>query len=190
MICCPRRTAAAHPRSRGENRRSPGNFALKKGSSPLTRGKRARGDLDRPPVRLIPAHAGKTASQPRESCSLAAHPRSRGENGERRGASMSIGGSSPLTRGKPATTRPELRGGRLIPAHAGKTASQPRESCSLAAHPRSRGENGERRGASMSIGGSSPLTRGKRGGRRRLRRQVRLIPAHAGKTFAVRLQIR
>ena len=114
----------AHPRSRGENARDLLSPKDGSGSSPLTRGKRARGDLDRPPVRLIPAHAGKTASQPRESCSLAAHPRSRGENGERRGASMSIGGSSPLTRGKRIRTVAMRPRARLIPAHAGKTRAR------------------------------------------------------------------
>ena len=50
------------------------------------------------------------------------------------------------------------------------------------AHPRSRGENPGRRRRGARAGGSSPLTRGKRPGVRRILRWPGLIPAHAGKT--------
>ena len=52
---------------------------------------------------------------------MTAHPRSRGENF---GVAMdvnSIGGSSPLTRGKLMTQNVVTTRDRLIPAHAGKT---------------------------------------------------------------------
>ena len=53
-------SAAAHPRSRGENEKSVFLNGLEWGSSPLTRGKRVavggRGNVGG----LIPAHAGKT----------------------------------------------------------------------------------------------------------------------------------
>ena len=70
----------AHPRSRGENRRTRSAGPAGVGSSPLTRGKhldtRAVGDLRG----LIPAHAGKTKSSVPASPEQRAHPRSRGEN--------------------------------------------------------------------------------------------------------------
>ncbi len=50
------------------------------------------------------------------------------------------------------------------------------------AHPRSRGENYTRFGCWLLGNGSSPLTRGKRGGLGAHQFLVRLIPAHAGKT--------
>ena len=50
----------AHPRSRGENKRSDHTDPGSSGSSPLTRGKRRGGAPTRRPPRLIPAHAGKT----------------------------------------------------------------------------------------------------------------------------------
>ena len=50
------------------------------------------------------------------------------------------------------------------------------------AHPRSRGENGLREALLNHLQGSSPLTRGKRGGAPATRVGDRLIPAHAGKT--------
>ena len=49
-------------------------------------------------------------------------------------------------------------------------------------HPRSHGENVIDDGEARTGGGSSPLTRGKRGARHDLVDCVRLIPAHAGKT--------
>ena len=75
---------------------------MTQGSSPLTRGKpRTHGDPART-ERLIPAHAGKTRHQRRLSPTQAAHPRSRGENWQYTTVIVSVPGSSPLTRGKPA----------------------------------------------------------------------------------------
>ena len=90
----------AHPRSRGENRRNRPSVESAPGSSPLTRGKRLHAGPGHLPLRLIPAHAGKTSvgsSWPQHS---GAHPRSRGENVGEGGAPRGRGGSSPLTRGK------------------------------------------------------------------------------------------
>ena len=91
-------------------------------------------------------------------------------------------GSSPLTRGK----REDI-GGRsvrdgLIPAHAGKTSVHPLVVACPAAHPRSRGENSRAAAMSSFAAGSSPLTRGKHDGPSAPVADVRLIPAHAGKT--------
>ena len=71
---------------------------------------------------------------------------------------------------------------RLIPAHAGKTRHTWGHSQSHPAHPRSRGENARDGRRPRSDGGSSPLTRGKPSLATRAAVQVRLIPAHAGKT--------
>ena len=71
---------AAHPRSRGENVLSPSLRFGGLGSSPLTRGKPWRCSGQTPPVRLIPAHAGKTPSPKSKAARSRAHPRSRGEN--------------------------------------------------------------------------------------------------------------
>ena len=73
---------------------------MKKGSSPLTRGKRASGVVAATGRGLIPAHAGKTWPPPSQSGTCRAHPRSRGENLFLMPASAARSGSSPLTRGK------------------------------------------------------------------------------------------
>ena len=56
----PFRSAAAHPRSRGENARRGEPAGGGWGSSPLTRGKRVTEAVDLAANGLIPAHAGKT----------------------------------------------------------------------------------------------------------------------------------
>ena len=91
-------------------------------------------------------------------------------------------GSSPLTRGKPENGFSLGTAWRLIPAHAGKTRVSERRVERQGAHPRSRGENQESEGPVSAKKGSSPLTRGKHVAHRKVRWEVGLIPAHAGKT--------
>ena len=154
--------STAHPRSRGENRRARSSVIAPPGSSPLTRGK--------------PTHGR------RRTRSRTAHPRSRGENPSFYRRIMRFLGSSPLTRGKPHGRDHPDSSGRLIPAHAGKTAGTQRRTSRPLAHPRSRGENALL-GAAVGIGGgSSPLTRGKLHTTIIACTSQRLIPAHAGKT--------
>ena len=71
-------------------------------------------------------------------------------------------GSSPLTRGKLVNLDRQRGWLRLIPAHAGKTPIVLHVHRSQAAHPRSRGENADSIRSISPVGGSSPLTRGKR----------------------------
>ena len=172
----------AHPRSRGENsaRVTRGLWAC--GSSPLTRGKHPRVGREDRIHGLIPAHAGKTPFTLCASHHPPAHPRSRGENRGERVHLYSFLGSSPLTRGKRELDRLETRRQRLIPAHAGKTASCAQARRMRAAHPRSRGENPAARTVGRAGSGSSPLTRGKQGLPEEVPGRVGLIPAHAGKT--------
>ena len=159
------------------------------GSSPLTRGKRRRLGDGRRHQRLIPAHAGKTACDATSTTTARAHPRSRGENGYLSVFRVTGLGSSPLTRGKPVEDVSGRDAGRLIPAHAGKTAATARAAPSSEAHPRSRGENAL---ISVSLGadmGSSPLTRGKPSAIRVARDALGLIPAHAGKTLTMTFRL-
>ena len=91
-------------------------------------------------------------------------------------------GSSPLTRGKRTRVSIPHQGGRLIPAHAGKTSPRPTARCPRRAHPRSRGENRGAGGGDKVGAGSSPLTRGKQSREANALKLGGLIPAHAGKT--------
>ena len=192
----------AHPRSRGENldiqvallvnRGSRGENGLEllpddtyRGSSPLTRGKLKAGAGLLWQGRLIPAHAGKTNTSKPTKTKKPAHPRSRGENADKRNHRLRLSGSSPLTRGKLVRSAGTSRADRLIPAHAGKTTSRGGPRGGGAAHPRSRGENDGNNGTHGSWSGSSPLTRGKLSSTRLNAQCPRLIPAHAGKTRGV-----
>ena len=155
------------------------------GSSPLTRGKHQVVLVPLSKIRLIPAHAGKTATRPPRLYRRGAHPRSRGENVRTAQYSPPAGGSSPLTRGKPWRRGRKHGVVRLIPAHAGKTSTPVTVVVSQPAHPRSRGENSTL-GEPVTIHrGSSPLTRGKRRQDPRCPSCPGLIPAHAGKTGGV-----
>ena len=172
----------AHPRSRGENLDGCHQYCHPSGSSPLTRGKPVACALGTLCPRLIPAHAGKTATDPYSRETLAAHPRSRGENGSAPSIISVRSGSSPLTRGKPDPYSYAAVKRGLIPAHAGKTVLVHAPASYGAAHPRSRGENFAGLKDKLSSAGSSPLTRGKPVLTPPLIALVRLIPAHAGKT--------
>ena len=155
---------AAHPRSRGENPTSTPLYLRLAGSSPLTRGKPLLLMMCISVFRLIPAHAGKTRSRGGTLVSSPAHPRSRGENRSYPARTTAFVGSSPLTRGKPSRAHYARDAQGLIPAHAGKTPGRPRKPGLRGAHPRSRGENVAPLSVIGSLMGSSPLTRGKRGG--------------------------
>ena len=113
---------------------------------------------------------------------MAAHPRSRGENGHATHVLKSDHGSSPLTRGKRVRLRGRRQGRRLIPAHAGKTSGDEIRACRVGAHPRSRGENPDLKADTVRAAGSSPLTRGKLTLDDPAQVMRGLIPAHAGKT--------
>ena len=175
------------------------------GSSPLTRGKRrvprrrilreglipahaGKTDVLVAPFGnkgLIPAHAGKTSRRAARRFRCWAHPRSRGENGKAPAPCEVGAGSSPLTRGKRQPGVPVGNVLGLIPAHAGKTVTTATAPPPMRAHPRSRGENVIKAATAAKITGSSPLTRGKLYFLNALRATRGLIPAHAGKTYAL-----
>ena len=138
---CPAGRRAAHPRSRGEHAWSFAARAVKRGSSPLTRGAlrpHAQKQLIR---RLIPAHAGSTVTKPSATPRPRAHPRSRGEHFSKAAADYGGIGSSPLTRGARAGVVSRAGAQGLIPAHAGSTSISRKRARMLGAHPRSRGEH-------------------------------------------------
>ena len=152
------------------------------GSSPLTRGKPWSRGSQQGASGLIPAHAGKTLIGKVRPGAAAAHPRSRGENAVPATPGLTLGGSSPLTRGKRVRFRARGQGRGLIPAHAGKTIFQALLTRTTGAHPRSRGENVVVCLPPSAVAGSSPLTRGKHCIGGPASQGPGLIPAHAGKT--------
>ena len=158
-----------------------------KDSSPLTRGKLAARQRRVPQAGFIPAHAGKTRWLRARSPPKRAHSRSRRENDAPDSIPGGPQGSSPLTRGKRRRFREWPGRTRLIPAHAGKTRQCPPWFPDRTAHPRSRGENEYVPTNGDVLEGSSPLTRGKLVVNAVITWWLRLIPAHAGKTWFVRI---
>ncbi len=78
-----------------------------------------------------------------------------------------------------------MKSKRFIPAGAGNTAADSRAGHHRPVYPRWRGEH---QLSDVSLAwrhGLSPLARGTRGVRRRLKRQCRFIPAGAGNTLNI-----
>ena len=152
------------------------------GSSPQVRGKPSQAILDRAAARLIPAGAGKTGKLAEGTGAPAAHPRRCGENFFTLRSWVSGAGSSPQVRGKLWKFRCTLNSLRLIPAGAGKTVFDDAFHGGCSAHPRRCGENIKVRGGSAAKHGSSPQVRGKLALIEQKAKEIRLIPAGAGKT--------
>ncbi len=150
----------AHPRSRGEHRKSITQKESHFGSSPLARGTRVARAFCLHLLRLIPARAGNTLIPSLNFFSAAAHPRSRGEHSPCSGQIESLCGSSPLARGTRRRFGRTVRRSRLIPARAGNTSLAIDAPMVRAAHPRSRGEHRATYPALQVHLGSSPLARG------------------------------
>ena len=174
-----------HPRACGENLGLGSRRHRYSGSSPRMRGKLFLVTLVCGGVGLIPAHAGKTSLSIRSVGPVPAHPRACGENSLKCCRGCERQGSSPRMRGKHAVFLDWVSFTRLIPAHAGKTASNSCLALWNRAHPRACGENSLMSSLCGRCTGSSPRMRGKLEGESRGRCQARLIPAHAGKTSSL-----
>ena len=134
-------------------------------------------------LRLIPARAGNTSSTGGAKPQCSAHPRSRGEHVVHGRRQTSVLGSSPLARGTPIATVPDVEVARLIPARAGNTRYSAHRLLAHTAHPRSRGEHCRHIQDQPGRCGSSPLARGTPIEQLEEVVEVRLIPARAGNTM-------
>ena len=92
---------SVHPRIRGERDPTYTTDGLKRGSSPHTRGTRARPGGLHGQIRFIPAYAGNAQSPGRTIEGLPVHPRIRRERIVASARNLKPNGSSPHTRGTP-----------------------------------------------------------------------------------------
>ena len=159
------RTPAAgdHPRSRGEYERRNSPNGVRGGSSPLSRGIPHHPAMASPPTRIIPALAGNTGTNRFPTPPSRDHPRSRGEYVVTAFVSRQADGSSPLSRGIPASITCNTCRVRIIPALAGNTRTSSGRPPRRTDHPRSRGEYARDIADAVEDVGSSPLSRGIRG---------------------------
>ena len=172
-----------HPRSRGVYPRPDPRERIREGSSPLARGLRLVELLRGAREGIIPARAGFTSRRVSSRVSFSwDHPRSRGVYGAQRRRRPASPGSSPLARGLPGGSPPHVRHLRIIPARAGFTRGRPGRPGWTPDHPRSRGVYRVSCFVLFVRLGSSPLARGLRDRRPRLRVADRIIPARAGFT--------
>ena len=110
-----------HPRIRGEHTGSASIIAVRRGSSPHTRGALGFEFVAYFYARIIPAYAGSTRAR-RRRCGVGRdHPRIRGEHSGRHLTPHRRHGSSPHTRGAPCAQPRTPRNSRIIPAYAGST---------------------------------------------------------------------
>ena len=171
-----------HPRSRGEYKARLYKIARHTGSSPLSRGIPHMPVAANPSDGIIPALAGNTIRRGVPNHSPRDHPRSRGEYPAVLPKLPGMLGSSPLSRGIQTAWSKALWFLRIIPALAGNTRWHCCKSFPNWDHPRSRGEYRQRDAVLVKGLGSSPLSRGIRGGRCQGRSLLGIIPALAGNT--------
>ena len=194
----------AHPRLRGEDAYQASLWTEAQGSSPATRGGHVTHGKPCVSRGLIPGYAGRTGGTSPPCPRTGAHPRLRGEDPCIRGNAVTSPGSSPATRGgrddaEPVVvgggSSPATRGGPqaaaelhhgpgLIPGYAGRTRCSRWLSARCWAHPRLRGEDGNRMGKAITQGGSSPATRGGLVLDGPVGVSDGLIPGYAGRTNA------
>ena len=175
-------TSTDHPRACGANRRVFDTVSKRHGSSPRMRGKPGPLASPRAASRIIPAHAGQTFPHNTRTSWCSDHPRACGANPLQMIVNSSPYGSSPRMRGKLGRLGLSLRCLRIIPAHAGQTASTHRLAPASADHPRACGANCLI-ALTVLIGyGSSPRMRGKPEREGGDVDPLRIIPAHAGQT--------
>ena len=159
------------------------------GSSPRMRGKPVARQYPIGRGRIIPAHAGQT-NRPRGIRGQGAdHPRACGANSSARRISGASHGSSPRMRGKRVRVLLELGVNRIIPAHAGQTIAPRYQQTMCPDHPRACGANRQKKLPTPRQNGSSPRMRGKLRTRRLSGPSPRIIPAHAGQTSWVGMNI-
>ena len=174
---------AVHPHSRGENVVGVEGVAAIVGSSPLARGKSCPSNWKAPRSRFIPTRAGKILGKEVMGHPGWVHPHSRGENLSIRPLALDAIGSSPLARGKCCRGCTRAAGTGFIPTRAGKITTGLLSSSRTTVHPHSRGENGQEGSGAVVASGSSPLARGKCGGRRASRLVPRVHPHSRGENL-------
>ena len=178
-----------HPRIRGEHPGDGDVHDYDQGSSPHTRGAPRKTTTSGSTTRIIPAYAGSTGQFRHAAARPSDHPRIRGEHYANSVYPALAAGSSPHTRGALVRERAVGDGARIIPAYAGSTLPPEQAVGSSADHPRIRGEHGKIGYGEYNVLGSSPHTRGARSAKRLTNRSGRIIPAYAGSTSVLSVEL-
>ncbi|VEA10981.1 Domain of uncharacterised function (DUF2825) [Salmonella enterica subsp. enterica] len=132
--------------------------------------------------RFIPTGAGNTLCVSKNSPWSAVYPRWRGEHDKLRNRYNRDTGLSPLARGTPSLLPVSRVARRFIPAGAGNTDGEQRQTHHRAVYPRWRGEHASSSVATLQPTGLSPLARGTPYIFDDTEDIIRFIPAGAGNT--------
>ena len=152
------------------------------GSPPRMRGKEADERHKGQAHGITPAHAGKRSFITDKVLRSRDHPRACGEKDSGHARGRKVQGSPPRMRGKGPQDGCFQAGGRITPAHAGKSLQASCRPSTRRDHPRACGEKKVMRGGKDKRMGSPPRMRGK-GRSFELPVAVdRITPAHAGKS--------
>ena len=173
-----------HPRPCGEKRAPHQHGHGLGGSPPPMRGKAQSAKPSKPPNRITPAHAGKSARDLPPLLFVEDHPRPCGEKAVSRRIYPCSAGSPPPMRGKVKDVRAGLCRAGITPAHAGKSRAGFCRTVDVEDHPRPCGEKISARLYFTPRSGSPPPMRGKVVFWLNVRTYIRITPAHAGKRFA------
>ena len=179
-------SAEDHPRGCGEENTLRQAFQLQKGSSPRVRGRVAFLEVSMVSRGIIPAGAGKRIAAIAATVAGRDHPRGCGEEPLWTLWVIKGQGSSPRVRGRDSTRRHTRFRQGIIPAGAGKRSGRTTSMARRRDHPRGCGEELPALRISPPGEGSSPRVRGRVYGKHADRERYRIIPAGAGKSFAVR----
>ena len=171
-----------HPRVCGENELELINPINIIGSPPRMRGKRISPRKSGALHRITPAYAGKTIPMLWGLLGSQDHPRVCGENFEVCALRHTHLGSPPRMRGKLKGLSLQVKGKRITPAHAGKTAVAAVPCIAVWDHPRACGENVSFCSIISPFWGSPPRMRGKLKQIEWALDVLGITPAHAGKT--------
>ena len=174
---------AVHPRRCGEHFIQPPQRSTNTGSSPQVRGTHniVSGFLNH--LRFIPAGAGNTHAFSICGLPISVHPRRCGEHQKANALPQLHYGSSPQVRGTPFIWIAARHQIRFIPAGAGNTMPDVKNTTPNPVHPRRCGEHVGALGLGGYTGGSSPQVRGTRRPEARQGFAGRFIPAGAGNTL-------
>ena len=155
------------------------------GSPPHTRGKGVRNFRIQCNGGITPAHAGKSDLKRNTVSRAEDHPRTRGEKAFVATVWAFETGSPPHTRGKAICTLQICARPRITPAHAGKSRPNGSDQRRREDHPRTRGEKFLLVPQPQLPRGSPPHTRGKVVSFTDPLCEIRITPAHAGKSEAI-----
>ena len=150
-----------HPRPCGEKASTTRNAISNIGSPPPMRGKAIRRKRVNHSIGITPAHAGKSYCDLHFCAHCQDHPRPCGEKFLQAVCPSATWGSPPPMRGKAVRHAVRGAGGRITPAHAGKSLDRPYRKRGEQDHPRPCGEKLNPRRNSGTAAGSPPPMRGK-----------------------------